>query len=228
MAIITRTSKGSALTHAEMDNNLTELDKIPTGKVFPKTSGVGIKIDTDNPAFGWHDIIGAITFGQGTSTFEIYRGGIKQAQFAEGQDSYVSFHMPHDYLQGSPIYIHAHWSHNSAVVTGGTVTWAFETIYAKGHNQTAFSAPVIIAVIDYASSIQYQHMIAETVASDGGSVLNTNDLEVDGVIISRLYLDSNDIQTSNGSTVNPFVHFVDIHYQSTGLPTKNKAPNFWG
>lgn len=228
MTIITRTSKGSALTHAEMDNNLSELDKIPTGKVFPKTSGVGIKIDTDNPEFGWHDLIGYINSGQGTSTFQTFSGGIKQAQFAEGQDAYVSFHMPHDYLQGSPIYIHAHWSHNSTVVTGGTVTWVFETIYAKGHQQAPFSTPKLISVVQSASTVQYEHMIAETVASDGGGLLTTNDLEVDGIIMSRLYLDSNDLQTSNASVVNPFVHFVDIHYQSTGLPTKNKAPNFWG
>jgi hypothetical protein len=51
-------------------------------------------------------------------------------------------------------------------------------------------------------------------------------MEVDGIIMCRLYLDSNDIITSGG-TVNPFVHFVDLHYQSTGIGTKGKAPNFY-
>ena len=231
MSIITRESKGSALTHSEMDNNLNELDKIPDGKIFPNTKGVGIKISGTTSDFGWHDIIGNVTAGQGTSSYQNYIGNIKQAQFSEGEDAYIGFHIPHDYLPNSPIYIHAHWSHNSSVVTGGTVTWGFETIYAKGHNQSAFDLPVIITVAQAVSIIPYQHLIAETVASTvGGSpvLLDTSNIEVDGIIQTRLYLDSNDIQTSNASIVKPFVHFVDIHYQSTGLPTKNRAPNFWG
>lgn len=229
--IITRADKGEALTHNELDANLIELDKIPNGKVFPKTKGVGVKIDTDNPDFGWHDLIGHINSGQGTSTFQIYRGGIKQAQFEEGQDAYIGFHIPHDYLPGSPLFIHAHWSHTSPVVTGGTVTWAFETMYAKGHNQAQFEEPVVVSIVSQASILPYQHMIPEAACStSGGSVtqLDTNLIETDGVIQCRLYLDSNDIITSDSSIVKPFVHFVDIHYQSTGLPTKNKAPNFWG
>jgi len=32
--------------------------------------------------------------------------------------------------------------------------------------------------------------------------------------------------TMNGGA-KPFVHSIDIHYQSTGVNTKNKAPNFY-
>ena len=53
MAIITRAGKGSALTHAELDNNFVELRDIPDGKIFPKTKGIGIKLDTSSPVFGW-------------------------------------------------------------------------------------------------------------------------------------------------------------------------------
>jgi hypothetical protein len=234
MAILTKADKGSPLTHNEMDNNLIELDKIPTGKTFPKTKGVGIKIDTAVPEFGWHDITGNLHNVNGalnSADYVVYRGGIKAYQFAEGEESFVNFHLPHDYLPGSEIFIHVHWSHNSSLVTGGSCTWAFETMYAKGHNQASFEAPVNISVIQNTSIVPYQHMIAETSASvSGGSpgvLLDTELLEADGIIQARLYLDSNDIITSNASIVNPFAHFVDIHYQSTGLPTKNKAPDFW-
>jgi hypothetical protein len=73
-------------------------------------------------------------------------------------------------------------------------------------------------------------MVAEAIASTpGGSpvLLNTNKLCIDDIVQCRLFLDSNDIVTSDSSTVKPFAHFADIHYRSTGLPTKNKAPNFW-
>ena len=91
MAIITRQDKGSALSYIEMDNNLNELDKIPNGKVYPNTKGVGIKISGTTSDFGWHDIIGNVTAGQGTATFQTYIGGIKQAQFAEGEDAFIDF-----------------------------------------------------------------------------------------------------------------------------------------
>jgi hypothetical protein len=233
MSIITREGKGAALTHEEMDNNFIELDTIPNGKVFPNTKGVGIEISGTTSDFGWHDLIGQLYNVEedvNAAQYNPYIGGVRNYQFVEGHEAFVNFHVPHDYLPGSEIYVHAHWSHNSTVVTGGTATWVFETIYAKGHNQGAFQTPVLISVLQAASPIQRQHLIAETVGSvDGGSavLLNTLDLEVDGIIQIRLYLDSNDIATSNATVVNPFVHFVDIHYQSTGLPTKNKAPDFW-
>lgn len=230
MAVVTREGKGSALTHIELDNNFNELENSPEGKVFPKTTGIGIKVDVDAPTFPWQDIEGVILTSEGSASMQPYIGGMNQPQFIEGEDAYVSFHIPHDYLEGSELYIHVHWSHNSAVVTGGSVTWAFETIYAKGHNQEPFKTPINISIIDNANIVKYQHQIAENIStSAGGSAvtLATEDIEVDGVIICRIYLDSNDIETSNASIVNPFAHFADIHYQSTGIGTKNKAPNFY-
>jgi len=229
MTVITRREKGSALTHDELDDNFVDLKTNPDGTVYPKDTGIGIKVDVDSPTFPWFDMEGVL-LADGTANKNTYLGGIKQLQFTEGDDADVSYHIPHDYLPGSDLFIHVHWSHDSTFVTGGTVTWAFETIYSKGHNQDTFKTPVNISVIDNASPIQYQHLIAETVATSvGGSAVNldVNDIEIDGIIVCRLYLDSNDIETSNASTVNPFVHFADLHYQSIVIGTKNKAPNFY-
>lgn len=229
--IILRETKGLELTHSEMDNNFDELDKIPTGKTFPKGQNLGIKIDTDDPDYGWYDLDGTLRLSATgpTAEYATYRGGIQAVQFDEGDEAFIDFHMPHDYAQGTDIHIHTHWSHNSTIVTGGSVTWGFELMYAKGHRQAAFPAPVTPVVVDAAEPIQYFHHIAEVQASQtGGSAgaLVLEDLEVDGIIQCRVYLDSNDI-TTTGGVVTPFVHFVDIHYQSTGIPTKNKAPDFW-
>ena len=73
-------------------------------------------------------------------------------------------------------------------------------------------------------------MIAEGGASvSGGSAtqLDTDNLETDGLILGRMYVDSNDITVSGGGVPEPFIHFVDIHYQSTGVGTKQRAPDFW-
>jgi hypothetical protein len=231
MAIILRADKGSELTHSEMDTNFSELDKIPSGKVFPKTEGVGIKIDTDAPDWGWHDLVGQIYLAAAGTPAEYitYRGGIRALQFDESDEAFIDFHIPHDYVPGSHIYIHTHWSHDSAIVTGGSVTWGFEMMYAKGHQQAAFPAPVTPSAVQNADTTQYWHHIAEVQASTtGGSgvAIDTSLIEVDGIMQVRVYLDSNDITTSGG-LVKPFLHFVDIHYQSTNLATKNKAPDFW-
>ena len=39
MAITLYSDKGSELTIGEMDTNFDELNKIPTGKIYPKTKG---------------------------------------------------------------------------------------------------------------------------------------------------------------------------------------------
>lgn len=233
MAIQTRSTKGSALTHSELDNNFIEL-RDGTNAAIPKTKGKGIKIGPFGAeTFGWHDLTGCLqVYGDPSEASRaIYRGGIKALQFTEGDSAYIDFHLPHDYAPGTDIHIHAHWSHNATTVTGGSVTWGFELIYAKGHGQSAFAAPVIVSVTQNAHNTQFQHMVAEGLASTpggSGSLLNTTDIEVDGLIQCRIYLDSNDITVSGGGIPEPFVHTVDIHYQSTNVATKNKSPDFWG
>lgn len=232
MSIILRSVKGAALTHNELDNNFIEL-RDGTNIQVPKTQGAGIKVGPNgSETFGWHDLTGTLqVYGDpGDATRTVYRGGIKALQFTETDSAYTDFHMPHDYLMGSTIYIHAHWSHTSTLVTGGSVTWGFELMYAKGHNQGAFADPITVSVAQNASTTQYQHMIAEGSASTpGGSLvtLDTDLLEVDGIIQCRIFLDSNDITVSGGGIPEPYVHTVDIHYQSTGVPTKQRAPDFW-
>lgn len=234
MAITLRSTKGAKLTNAEIDQNFTEL-RDGTNLAVPKTkNATGIKIGPfGSQTYGWHDLTGQLqVYGElGDATRTVYRGGIKALEFDENDSAYVDFHIPHDYLPGSDIFIHVHWSHTAATVTGGSVTWGFEVMYAKGHDQGAFGAPVLITVVQPTSTTQYQHMIAETVGSTpGGSpvLLDTTLIETDGVMQCRLYLDSNDLTVSGGPVPAVFAHFVDIHYQSTNVATKNRSPDFWG
>jgi hypothetical protein len=234
MAYTFRSVKGSKLSVAEGDEN-TRMARDGDRLQVPKASGNGLRIGPDTDlTFGWHDLppVGGLqVYGEpGDATRAIYRGGIKALQFTEGDSAYADFHIPHDYVLGSNIYIHAHWSHNVTNVTGGSTTWGFELMYAKGHNQAAFSEPLIVTVAQNANIIQYQHMVAEGLASTpGGSgvLLNTTDLEVDGLIQCRVFLDSNDLTVSAGGVPEPFVHTVDIHYQSSNVGTKQRAPNFY-
>jgi len=233
MTITTRAGKGSELTHTELDTNFTDLRD---GKALqvPKGSSYGIKVDSEGtPDFGWRDLTGIMqTYGgAGEASRNVFVGGIKALQFTENDSAYVDFHFPHDYAMGTHLYVHVHWSHTSALVTGGTVTWGIEFTYAKGHNQGAYPATnASLALVGDDSTTPRQHIITEVLASSVGGSSSTIDvaiLEPDAVGMARVYLDSNDITVSGGGIPEPYIHFVDLHYQSTGVGTKNKDPDFW-
>lgn len=235
--------------HAAADYAQTDANETITGAwkfgdtvTLSKTSGKGLKVDTSTPTFPWHDLLGAISIrgvGATDPSYNIYRGGIRGYQFDVNEEVFIEFHMPHDYVPGSDIYLHFHHSINgkttagvtAGTVNGGTTTWGAEVSYSKGHNQGAFSAPITTTVTSTTTaSTLYQHYITEvqlSAASPSASQLDSDDLEVDGLILVRAYLSANDITVVSGVKPAPFLHFVDIHYQSTGIGTKQKAPNFW-
>ena len=223
-------------------NNFMAVNVISGGVVLPKASGIGVKVDPAAPSYPWHDLLGAISIrGVGATDpgYNVYRGGIRGYQFAVNDEVFIEFHIPHDYVPGSDIHLHFHWSINgktkagaaAGTVTGGTTTWGSEVSYSKGHNQAAFIAPITRTVVSATTaSTLYQHYITETqlsAASPSASQLDSDDLEVDGVILCRAYLSANNITVSSGSVPAPFLHYVDVHYQSTGIGTKQKAPDFW-
>lgn len=206
------------------------------------TSGTGIKIDTTTPTFGWRDIIGQIgvkTAGASDPTWTVYRGSIYGYTFdAATTEAFFVFHIPHDYVPGSDMFVHIHWSQN-VVDTGGTagvpgvIEWNFDISYADGHGTAGgaadpFVAPITVTVTQQASTTQYGHMIAEVQFSNNGGtggLLNSNTIQVDGLLLVRAYrVKANPADTLNQA---PFGHTCDIHYQSNNLATKNKSPNFY-
>lgn len=208
---------------------VTEANLQVAMSTFPKASGKGIKIDQSSPTFGWKDLLGPIHVkgtGNNNPTWATYRGNISQYQFGVGKECWLEFHIPHDYVPGSDLYIHAHWSHIATNVTSGGVTWGWDVSYAKGYNQAAFSATVNPTIQQNASTTQYQHMIAEvqlSSSSPSGTQLNSNNIEIDGLILVRCYLSANTISAAN----DPFLHMSDLHYQSTQLATKSKNTPFY-
>ena len=223
MTIKTKVGQGQALAITELDNNFASLHEMVRGTGLPTKVG----LDLSTPEWGWRDLTGVVSTSLSLlpPTAAVYLGGIRQRQFTVGDDSTIEFHIPHDYIPGTDLFIHAHWSHTSAGVTSGGVTWQFECMSAKGHNTDAFYTPVLISVTQAASTVRYQHMIAETQASAPASValLDTDWIDVDGLMVVTCRLTGN---TMTG-TPEPFLHSVDLHYQSSNRSTLNKAPNFY-
>ncbi len=210
------------------NNNLSVSN--PQFIVIARESGNGIKINTVNPQFGWHDMLGKVTqlnVGASKPTFATYRDGLKAFQFAAGKEEYFTYHIPHDYVLGTDLHLHIHWSHIGASVTGGTVVFGYEISYAKGFDQAPFGAPVTDAITGTASATQYQQIISEiqiSATSPSGNQIDTDDLEPDGIIIARVEVTTNNM---TGTPVAPFIHEVDIHYQSTNIGTKEREADFY-
>lgn len=204
------------------------------GLVLPKAAGKGIKVDSEGtPTFGWHDLLGVVTpkaSGAGSLARTLYVGTDIFDWAASVNDVCdFSYHIPHDYLPASDLYVHVHWSHNGTAISGN-IQWTFYHTYAKGHNQANFAAQKAVTTtlyntVNVTTTPQFRHRIEETqLTTAGGSATrgNTTDVETDGLIIGQIKLTT--APTVTGGSV--FLHYVDIHYQSTGIPTKNKAPNF--
>ena len=208
---------------------------------LPKDSGNGIKVDTTTPTFGFADLLGD-QFSKNTGgtkpTLITYNGAIDAWQFSDGDEAFLSYHIPHDYVPGTDIHLHIHWSQNNAGATGGTIDFKYFAIYSKGHNQASGSTFTSTPITDTFSSIdindgnsgldQYQQHITEvtiSAASATAALFDRDDFEPDGVIELAFEMDANNL---TGTPSDPFIHFVDIHYQTTGLiGTKQKAPDFY-
>ena len=202
--------------------------------IFPKTSGNGIKVDTATPTYPWADMIGIFRIDTSAPpTLAAFRGGfVRDYFFSAGQQLDVLIHVPHDYAAGTNVFLHVHWSHNGTAISGNFVATC-RHIYAKGHNQEIFPAEktvtVTYATVNIATTPQYIHRIDEVqLSSSGGSatLVDTALIEPDGVFM--INMDVTTIPTITGASQNkPCVFFVDLHYQSTGIGTKAKAPNFY-
>lgn len=201
----------------------------PNGMVLPGTSGSGVKLGIASPTSGWRDLTSDIIVrGSGPNDPSFVQYGASafyQYQFSATtmQQVWLVYHVPHDYVPGTDIYFHAHWSNAVATPNTGNVVWGFEYTFAKGFNQGAFSGAnpgSIITVTQACPSTRYQHMVAETTA------VTISGMEVDGLILVRAYRDA--AAAGDTCTDAVFLHTADIHFQSTGiLTTKNKAPSFY-
>ncbi len=236
MAITTRAGKGSELTHNDLDTNFTDL-RDGVNPLVTGASGTGIKVDSlGTPSFGWHDLTGELSRASAASPptcSELRSGGKVRVWFySVGDDSDCVFHMPHDYVPGTDLYLHAHWTHNGTNISGNFVLNVFTT-YAKGHQQANFSAEIsptiTVAGLNNTNCPQYHHRVDEiqlTSSTPGANQLNTNLIEVDGLFMFHFEVAT--IPTITGGTINePAILTIDLHYQSSNLATKNKSPAFY-
>lgn len=232
--------------------SLIDGDAVVNGSLtLSKVAGSAVKVDKVDPSYTWQDMLGSIetrpAAGGGASAipdFVLYRGMNYQYRWGTVapnnhlHEAFINYHVPHDYVPGTDLFVHVHWS-QATVDTGGpagvpgNVVWYFDITYATafgtpGGAADPFNAPITQTVTQQASTTQYGQMLAEVqftnAAGDATHIANSR-FAIDGIIQIRLYRDPADA----GDTLNQdvFVHEMDVHYQSTNIGTKSKAPDFY-
>lgn len=173
--------------------------------------------------YGWQDLRGSFIGSRlGTAvnapTWTTLQGGVSAYAFDDTamNEVWITFHVPHDYVPGTPIYIHMHWA--PTTTDTGVARWGVEYTLAKGYSQAAFPAATTVYLEQAGSGTALQHQIIET--SIGDAIPSTN-LEVDALIMARVFRDAAHI---NDTYADPAFGFeCDLHYQSTlERTTKNK------
>lgn len=179
-----------------------------------------------SPSKGWKDITSDLATGKvagaNVPTWSAFRSGLYGYAFSASalNEVWISFHINHDYAEGTAIYPHVHFS--PTTTSTGVVRWGFEYSIAKGHDQEAFPASTTVYV-DYniATNKQYQHLIAEV--SDNDAPLKA-DLETDSLVLMRVFRDGGNVADTFPDSVIGWT--VDIHYQAERMFTLNKSPLF--
>lgn len=173
---------------------------------------------------GWDDITADLSSGKvagaNVPTWSTYRDGISAYSFSASalNEVWVTFHVKHDYAEGTKVYPHIHWS--PSTTSTGTVRWGFEYTVQKGHQQGAFPTTTTVYVEDTVSSAdQYGHRIAEVSDTDAFDAY-----EADTLILVRVFRDGAHANDDFPDAV--FGLTADVHFQVDKQVTPNRSPPF--
>lgn len=214
-------------------NNPTEI--VPYDGNSIGVTGISVAEDaTVTPVWGWRDIIGAVNpkaTGAGSPTRAVYRGNIGDYAFALNDLCDFTFHIPHDYVPGTDLYFHVHWSHNGTAISGDAVFTIYHSYASRTlAGTTPFPAEktntITWATTNIATTPRYAHRVDEiAITSAAGSATKTANtlIEVDGLLTATLKLTT--LPTITGGSL--FIHTCDIHYQSHNMATRSSAPDYY-
>lgn len=173
------------------------------------------------PFNGWHDILGQVVqrgVGSNDPVWEDISGSDFYAyRFNLGDEVWMQFHFPHDYILGTDVYIHVHWLPDGT--NANSVKWQFDYTWAKGHNQAAFNMTgTTITAEQTVGGTAYQHYVTESDAISNAA------FEPDGILMVRVSRITNG---GTNNTDNIYMLTSDIHYESDNKATLNRAPDFY-
>ena len=174
---------------------------------------------------GWNDYLApGIQLETGSpSTAPVLRqlrDGIMMYAFDPIQmnQAWSSIHILHDYIPGTNLFPHIHWTCNNASPSG-TVRWGIEYTLAQGYDLGAFGATQTI-ILEPSVGNQYSHHITETLDIDS---IDGSNIDHDTVVLFRIFRDG--LHANDTFADDAFLLYMDFHYQSDGsLTIERNAP----
>jgi hypothetical protein len=171
----------------------------------------------------WKDLVAPFTtasLGAAAPALTTLPNGVRLNKFGAGDSMHVSYHVDHDYAEGTLAYHHIHWFPETAMTAGDTVTWRVHYIVARGHNQGdsltgARSSFDVTYTSPAGGTIAGDHIVSEASLAQAYSLV-----EPDTVILAEVELLS---KTYGG---NVYGVQADLHYQADVEGTIGKRPDF--
>lgn len=209
-------------TFSSMEGSPIVLDPA-TGAAYTYCPTVSPSVNELGARSGWNDMLASLSAGRAIGanapTWAVLRDGIYAWQFSAStmNEIWVNMHIVHDYAPGTVIYPHIHWT--TAGTNTGNCRWGIEYTFAKGFNFEAFPATTTLYLLAAGSGVAYRHYITEV---DISAALPA--METDGILLMRVFRDAANVLDTLTDTA--FGLFVDLHYQSDGMLTNEKARTF--
>ena len=207
--LLTRAAKGSELTWAEGDANTTETER-RTGA-------------------GWRDYPFIIAPPEGSlyaPTYAVWEDDFRLLVFAPARrtDGEGTIHLDHDYISGTMVYPHHHWTlnTNNAGVSRWLFTWKFARRADSPTGIIRFSAAQIIVVeTAVPANSAGLHMVSEPAT---GSGMYHPDFDVDTVIMLRVTRDGEHVNDT--FEADAFSICGDAHARVDKIGTTGRTPPF--
>ena len=179
---------------------------------------------TLNPVFDDYLTSGdALAKGASAPDFVELRDGLFMNAFAGtggvAEQAFFEVHILHGFRAGQQPTFHVHWTHNQAAPSGD-VKWFLDYSYSDGYSNGIFPAPTTLSVVQTAGA-QYTHHI-----TDDDSMVVTESMEPDGVLICRLYRDPADVEDT--FEADAFIVEIDMHYERDKIGTAERARPYTG
>lgn len=200
--------------------------------IIKGASGKWIICNSDR--VGWKDLVAdPHTHGAGTAdpteatvSTSFYKALAFSGAGVQIKEVQASFHINHDYMMGTRVYPHTHWTAGNTTNAIDAVKWSMQYSVAKGHQQQAFfteaGGGTTKSVTQTLTGTPYMHYVSEL--SDADAIVPDN-CEPDSLILVRFYRDPADVADTFTSDV--WLLTVDCHYLADRFATPLKAPPFF-
>jgi len=139
--------------------------------------------------------------GGAGATFKVYK-------FKKDDEVFFTCQMPHNYLEGSDVYSHIHWTPcgNGVDEIGKQVSWKID--YSWANDDAVFPQSTTLSLADTCSGVDdlHEHSIDYSI-SGTGKLLSS-------MLVIRLYRDTTgDTWVGATDALSPAILEFDLHYQ---------------